>query len=220
MLSRILLPLFSSQVRGKSQTGCQTWLPPSSIHWLQATTGRLPSPTGDRLSTASNAGLPTPAWSAGLQTAPCSCTVPSRDPCRLQTTGTVKSVTVCFSGLQWSYSIHIHLYTGTLAEMVFVAFAISLLQVVYCLFFRTLITLRWSWRKVQRDLVSVSAGAESTRWTYLCCALLRTVLPYVMGEWGWDDENHDNALFRRWLELLSVENSCCFIKININKNIR
>lgn len=57
---------FSWQVRGKSKTGCQTWLPPSSIHWLPATAGRLPSPTSDWLSAATNTGLQTPTWSAGF----------------------------------------------------------------------------------------------------------------------------------------------------------
>lgn len=88
---------FSSQIRGKSKTGCQTWLPPSSIHWLQATTSRLPSPAGDWLSTAPDAGLPTPARSAGLQTTPCSCTVPSGDRYRLPTTGTLRPRTVSMS---------------------------------------------------------------------------------------------------------------------------
>lgn len=73
-------------------------------------------------------------------------------------------------------------------ERLFVIFVFSIMVIycylrwVFCLTFfcRTLITSRWSWRKAQRVLASVSAGAESTRWTYLCCALLRMVLPYVM----------------------------------------
>lgn len=63
-----------------------------------------------------------------------------------------------------------------------------LLQWVCCLhiFCRTLIISRWSWKKAQRVLALVSVAAESTRWTYLCCALLRMVLQYVMEGWGWD----------------------------------
>lgn len=57
-------------------------------------------------------------------------------------------------------------------------FAVGLLQVAF-FFCRTMITSQWSWRKVQRVLASASAAAESTRWTYLCCALLKMVLPYV-----------------------------------------
>lgn len=91
----ILFCFLPSQVRGKSQTGRQTWLPPSSVHWLQATSSRLPSPTSYWLSTASDAGLPTPTWSAGLQTASCSCTVSPRHPSWLQTTGTPRPITVC-----------------------------------------------------------------------------------------------------------------------------
>lgn len=47
-------------------------------------------------------------------------------------------------------------------------------------FCRTLITSLSNWRKAQRVLASASAVAESTRWTYLCCASLRMVLRYVM----------------------------------------
>lgn len=167
---------WSSQVRGKSQTGRQTWLPPSSIHWLQATSSRLPPPTGYWLSTATDAGLQTPAWSAGLQTASCGCTVSTGDPCWLQTTGTARPRIVCQSWLCLDHQVDIFIYI----------FAVGLLQALYILLCRILITSLWSWRKALKVLASVSVEAGSTRWTCLCCVLLRMVPPYVTGGWGWD----------------------------------
>lgn len=49
-------------------------------------------------------------------------------------------------------------------------------------FCRTMITSRWSWRRARKVSASVFAGAESTRWTCLCCALRRMVLPSVTEE--------------------------------------